>query len=494
MAEFVINEVDIFKYVVSENENNTVSDALANAKKLISRISLNIFEDEYFIMYEMLRAITSYDMAFSSDALYQVLLNNRGMILESSKVTISEDVKDPTERFDQIATIVMAEYSDLAEEDLEEHTFNGNMELYVKSWAEVRFEEILYTVQLIRTEGHKVGRDFLRGTTDANYYYQRSWEVVKGLLEGDANLLAEIIDTSIQTPDEIADIHDRNETIQEPLCMTGIETLDKEMTGVYKGEMYTIQAGSGVGKSRFAAGAFAKNAVNNGKNVLFISLEQKSSRVFDMFHARHIFDTTGKRTISDREIIRSAYSPMEEAVVKEASIDLIENQKLGRLRIEGRQLKAVDVPMFLDQVWEEFQFDMVVLDYIGLLTIEKERYVELTNCINWLKDACKFFKGQGFALVVPNQLSNEANKDLVSGRTELASLGGSESAYIFRGSDVVLTLFADDEMKKDKELDIHIPKMRLGELTGKIRVHSEFGICSFTDIERHQEAESFFDL
>lgn len=491
MAEFVISEVDIFKYVVSENEENTIAGAVSNAKTLINRLPLNIFKDEYFVIYEMLRAVTEYDMAFSSDAFYQVLLNSKDVVVNNPKVTLLNDISNPDDRFEQIVALVMMEYSDLSEQELPEYTFKGNIKLYLDSWAQERMQEIVYTMQTIMSEGYQLGRDLLKGTADANYYYMRSWTVVKGLLEGDANLLSEVVDTSSQSPDDIKDQHERNETTQEPLGFTNIDSLDKEMTGLYKGEMYTIQAGSGVGKTRVAT-SFAKNILNNGKNVLYISLEQKSSRIFAMFQSRHILDTTGKTGITDKDIVRGSYSALDEAVVDESRIDLVENEKLGRLRIEGLYLKAVDVPMYLDQVWEEFEFDVLILDYLGLLAIEKDRYNELTDCINWLKNACKSFKDKGFSLIVPNQLSRDAEKELMRGNDDIAAIGGSESAYVFRASDVVLNLHQDKELKNDNEMMIYVPKLRLGEQIDKVKIHADFGHCYFNEIEQDEEDEEFF--
>lgn len=494
MAEFVINETDIFKYVLPDNDENTVPGAVSNSKFLINRVPLNIFEDEYYVLYEMLRVITEYDMSFTSDALYQVILNHRDIILNASKVNLMQDVKDEDERFEQIVALVMVEYNDLLDMELPEFSFKGNIELYLQSWASNRMQEIIYTMQQIMSEGVKVGRELFKGTEKADYYYMRSWSVVKSILEGDSNLLAEEIDTSKQTADDIKDVHERNETTQEPLGFTNIETIDKEMTGVYKGEMYTVQAGSGGGKTRVCIG-ISKNILNNGKNVLFISLEQKASRIFSMFQSRHILDTTGKAHISDKDLIRGSYSAMDEPLVDESRIDMVENEKMGRLRIEGRYLKAVDVPLFLEQIWEEFKFDAVVLDYIGLLGVENNRYEELTNCINWLKNACKSFKGHGFNLIVPNQLSKESEQELMRGNDDIAGIGGSETMYVFRASDIVWTLFADGDMKKDGEMDIYTSKFRLGENMPKLRVRADLGRCYFSDIERaDEENEDFFSV
>ncbi|MEQ2561390.1 DnaB-like helicase C-terminal domain-containing protein, partial [Sutterella wadsworthensis] len=250
------------------------------------------------------------------------------------------------------------------------------------------FEELLFEVDQINKNGFKIGRNTLRGRKDADYHYKQVTSIINSIVDADANLLAESVDTSIQSAEEIEEIHNRNEIQQENLGVTGIEAIDSEMIGMFKGEMIVIQGGSGSGKSRLAT-ALGKQILNNGKNVLFISLEQKANRIFSMFHSRHILEVQGVNRITDKDLIRQSYSPLDEHIVKSAREDLVENQNIGRLRIEGKYVKAKDIMMELETIWEDFKFDAVVLDYFGLLGTEKDRYNELTDAINLLKSACK---------------------------------------------------------------------------------------------------------
>lgn len=481
MSNFVINENDIFKYVVSEHPELDIGVSLKNAKKLVQRIPLNIFTNEYNILYSSMQSLIDFDRAFSYDSLQQVMYNNRDDILNSRKVELFEDVADNHERFNSIVELVLTTYGDLCDEEVPEHTFGGNLDLYVRNWADFRYEELMYNVEQIRSNGLRIEGTTYHGRGDADYYYKRSVSVIKAIEDADQDLLSESIDTSLQTAEDIEEIHNRNEIQQENLGMTGILTLDREMMGLFKGEMVSIQAGSGVGKSRLAV-AMAKNILNNGKNVLYISLEQKANRLFSMFHARHMLETMQIGHISDKDMIRQSYSPADEHYVQESRIDLVENTNIGRLRVEGRYLKAKDILLFLETIWEDFKFDAVVLDYFGLLGTEKERYAEFTDAINLLKSACKSFKGQGFCLIVPNQLSKEAERDLMNGKKEEAGIGGSESAYLFRGSDVVLTLNRTKEMEEDRQMEIIVSKMRLGTALQPILVHTDYGHCIFNEV------------
>lgn len=488
MSNFVINENDIFKYVVGEHVELTIEDSVKHGKKLVQRIPVNIFVDEYFILYKCLESLLHYDRAFTYDSLQQLMYNNRDDILESRKVSLFEDIGDANERFDSLVHTVLTTYGDLCEEELPNYTFSGNLDLYTRNWADFRFEELLYQVEQIRNNELKIEGTTYSGREDADYFYKRSYSVIRAIEDANQDLLAESIDTSIHSAQDIEEIHNRNETQQENLGYTGIRSLDEEMLGIFKGEMITIQAGSGAGKSRLAV-SFAKNLINNGKNVLFLSLEQKANRIFAMFQARHILETTQVDSISDKEIIRQSYSNAQEHVIQDSRNDLAENSELGRLRIEGRYLKADEVLMFLETVWEDFKFDAVVIDYFGLLGTNKDRYSELTNAINLLKSSCKSFRGVGFSLIVPNQLSREAEGELLKGNIEEAGIGGSESAYLFRGSDVVLTLNPKQELKEDNQMEIIVSKMRLGTNLEPIKVHTDFGHCIFSEVISDEEDE-----
>lgn len=481
MANFVIDEMDLFKYVVSEHPDLEITETFNNGKKLLQRIPLNIFRDEYKLIYDSLRGLLDFDRAFSYDSLHQVLLNNKEDILRDSKVTLGEELSDETERFDFILRNVLTVYGDLCEEEVPELTFEGNMSLYINNWADFRMEELLFECSQIFKHGMRIGGRMIRGRDESDKHYKQVSAVIEKIIEGDQNLLAESIDTSIQSAEEIEEIHHRNEIQQENLGLTNIPAIDKELVGIFKGEMFTIQAGSGVGKSRFAV-HLAKNILNNGHNVLVISLEQKANRIFSMFHSRHMLETQGVSNITDKDLIRDSYSPAQESVVKSSREDLVENESIGRLRIEGKYVKAVNILSELEAVWEDFKFDAVVLDYLGLLGTEKDRYNELTDAINLLKSECKSFKGVGFALIVPNQLSKEAEKELMNGKLEEAGIGGSESAYLFRGSDIVVTLNKDSEMEEDNLMEIIVSKMRLGQNISPIKVHTDFGHCTFSQV------------
>ena len=97
---FVITEADLFKFTFGDNISNTKEEAISNARWLMSRISVNIFRDEYAIFYKVLEWCTEYRFALSRDTLQQLLQNEERTILRLNKVTIDSGNKNEQERYE----------------------------------------------------------------------------------------------------------------------------------------------------------------------------------------------------------------------------------------------------------------------------------------------------------------------------------------------------------------------------------------------------------
>ncbi|MGG4362838.1 DnaB-like helicase C-terminal domain-containing protein [Bacillus licheniformis] len=460
----VITEQDIFKYLVPHEDVDL--NIRSNTRIMLTRIPVNIFKDEYYILYRAFEAANKHNIWMGYEQLHQILLNNLEDIIDDPKVTLFEDEQLPrNELMDKILDYTLHEYDDLCSLDIEDaDNLKGNMQLYIQTWAVEKSREITLNKLEILNEGKKFGRIFYKGIEDAHNYYQKAYEVVRALLEADAGKLSESIDTSVDTVEDI-NRKMQEETVAEPIAHTGVDQIDKQITAFYKGEIVVIQAGTGVGKTRKTVN-IAYNGLKRGKNVLYLSLEQKATRIYPMFLARHILEMYGDiAELTDKDIIRKTYSMVYEPQKTAAEIDFIQNENIGRLKIEGRSLMANDLYNYLVRTWEEgFHFDIVVLDYLGLLEVQGgRRYDVLTETINMLKSEVKSFKGKGFLGLIPNQLSTDAEEQLEKGEYDLLKKGGSETQYVSRAADYVFTLQQNDRMKKDSVMRIINSKVRLGQ-------------------------------
>src|SRR5699024_3474050 len=232
-----------------------------------------------------------------------------------------------------------------------------------------------------------------------------------------------------------------------------------------------------------------------GKNVLILSLEQKSSRIFPMFIVKH-YTRVGEQSerITDKDIIRGTLDEHQKMFKEVVLDDLVTNEEIGRIKVEWVNCHGDSGRGYLYNVrYDGFHFDVVMLDYIGMLdTSGRERYELLTEVVNQLNAECKTFKGKGFLGILPNQLTNKAEEALLKGDYDKSGTGGSESAYIRRGADYVYTINQTEDMKLENKMQCIVEKVRLGDpMVSTLEVLAYQGQCLYLsdDIEEDDEEE-----
>lgn len=516
----ILTEQDLFKYTIVNHEDIAVADvetangidtslieydvtsirgdsvderveavrfnlrgAKFGAKKLISRIPINIFNDSFYILYNAITETSKYNIALTYDNYHQILNSQKRELLQDSNIKLfAHENLTEKERADKIIDYCLEEYDELYDLDLDDSQYlDANMEYYLKNWCREKMLEITFNMSEILGDGYEVGRKMLQGIQDADNYYKESHMIIESLLDGDNNAISESINTQTDTAEEIEE-KGSNESESEIVSFTGIASID-ETNKFRKGEIAVIQAGTGVGKTKFANN-MAYNSLSLGKNVLYLSLEQKSTRIFPMIQARHILETGNDiPNLSDKEIIFREYDAHNESIVSEALSDIVSNQAIGRLKIDSKNIRALDMKQYLNSVWDSgFHFDVIVIDYFGLLECEN-RYNDLSFAINVLKSECKSFKGRGFLAIIPNQLDKQSEKDLAEGKLEgMTKTAGSETQFASRGADYVFTLEQNEYLRRVSKMRLHIGKVRLGNfLKSSLIMDVDLGRVKFTE-------------
>ena len=245
--------------------------------------------------------------------------------------------------------------------------------------------------------------------------------------------------------------------------------------------------------TRYAVGTLGYNALKMGKNVLHISLEQKPQRIYPMYQARHLLEQLGTRVgLTSGDLIKNTYDASLEGVVQESYIDLADNPDMGNLYVVGRKLEAGDIEDYLNSIYDEFQFDVVILDHFTLLGTKSSasKYVEMSDAANTLTTACKYFRGRGFLAVVLNQISSDVEGKFLKGDTREAKIAGSSSQDLLRGSDITLTLYEDENMKEDASMKLLLNKLRDSGYIPDVLMDVDKGRCYFAE----KETEDDFNL
>lgn len=245
--------------------------------------------------------------------------------------------------------------------------------------------------------------------------------------------------------------------------------------------------------TRFTAGTVAYNALMMGKNVAHISLEQVPTRVYPIYQARHIVSHMGTiANLTDTQILKGTYDPNHEGLIQESFVDLAGNTEYGKLKIVGRDLRLDNFDDYLNELYEEFPFDVLIIDYFGLIGTSNaaSRYAELAEFANKLKSACKYFRGQGFLGVIPNQITKEVEAKLLKGDDKESRLGGAGSQDLLRGSDITLTIYETEQMKDDAILKLRVDKLRSGSMIPDLFLDVDKGRSLFME----RESEDSDDL
>ncbi|MGO0904364.1 replicative DNA helicase [Clostridioides difficile] len=136
----------------------------------------------------------------------------------------------------------------------------------------------------------------------------------------------------------------------------GISLLDSTIGGLFKGELTTIAAKSGVGKTALAL-QIMLNSAKQGKKTLFISREMTSEQVF----MRNICKITGvsTRNMKSKDINESDWKLIVNAIgdLRENNLIYINDKidTISAIRKRIRQIKP----------------DLLIVDYVQLLTSQK---------------------------------------------------------------------------------------------------------------------------
>lgn len=227
---------------------------------------------------------------------------------------------------------------------------------------------------------------------------------------------------------------------------TGLTGLDSKISGFNAGDLVTIFAFSGVGKTALAA-QIALNNIRNNNKVLFFSLEMPKEQVRD----RLISNLTA---VPFKNIRSGQLNDNELDKVIEANTYLSSNNRL-LISVEDELLNItskIQIEIMKNDI------DIVFIDYINLINItgnNKEEHYKVAECTRLLKKlAIKINK----PIVILAQGKQECaskitNKNLnIWEKVAVNDIAGGASIY--RDSDIVIGMYRNIELDNKVVRDI----------------------------------------
>lgn len=285
---------------------------------------------------------------------------------------------------------------------------------------------------------------------------------------------------------EVKESYDRKK--KDPLTNVGmytfLEKIDEASRGLKLGELCLVAAYVAQGKTTFVAN-MAYSGIMQGMNGLFITLEMKFEEMRDMMYVLHASwpnwrdDPKWKHLagkLSYKKERYAEYNDEEKEFFDVVSNDFSTREDFGLLKIiqpsapltpSSLELYALDYQAELAQKGKNLDF--LVVDYVGLMNPDKDdRYgeynIDLNNTIRKLKIfALSFNDGRGLRVISPFQVNRDGWKEAVKneGVYKLTALSSANEAD--RSSDLVISVYMSDDMKKNGLMKICCLKKRRDE-------------------------------
>lgn len=293
-----------------------------------------------------------------------------------------------------------------------------------------------------------------------------SMDVINSLLKSDSvetesrNILNNIFDIYNAHPDDSG-------------IKTGIGVIDKVIGSLEPGQVSVIAGYTGAGKSQFSVSVSHK-ALEDGFNVLYLSLELSAEHLGYNFISRHSCDKKFKKKIEHRDLKKKNLKPEDVEAAKEIHKDLLELP--GNLYITDEQdIGNYSEYSFLKLMEQKDReaikdtghgIDLVIVDHIQMLkygtndrmsegsTINK--YVDFfrSNALDWLKSK----RMVHVMLVCQCNRTGWQRAVRNNGMYTLTAL--SEASELERAAAVVISIFSDPSLIASKEVKLALLKTR----------------------------------
>jgi len=247
---------------------------------------------------------------------------------------------------------------------------------------------------------------------------------------------------------------------------TGLDPLDAVIKGVAPGEVLTITAYSGLGKSAFLHNILLDGCRRTDLHHIFFSLEMPSTRVFE----RTVQIALGRMTYNvESEFHHFNHEKRAETMLELASVNA---NKLLACDEGGLSLDKIE--LYTEQARAKYgKIGAIGIDYLGLMTAPGTRgeYERISAVAEGIKNLAKRLN---VPVIVLCQISREAAR---AGKVEMSSAKGSGA--VEASADYMISL----ERDKEKNVLLSLLKNRNGEADITFVCDIQWPFLKFRSIE-----------
>lgn len=385
------------------------------------------------------------------------------------------------------ALLYMEAYDKYAETSIPDSDFAWSLEqLRELAAAKATGDALTESMEILRT-GKTLGQETLQGHHDARGRILESFQAI----DRELNMQdAPEGDMREEGSDMLADYAERKLLREQGLSdgiMFGIPSIDQKVGGMQAGELILTAAYSSHGKTTLATQTAWHAAVEQGKNVVFLTTETLRPQVRRKILARHSKQPQFElpEGLNTRDLKAGTLSDTLETKLQEVVSDLTRNPAYGRIYIAqvSRSATIASIEQLLYRIQRKFNIDFVVMDYLALLMSDRRRQTNREELSNIVKEAkllaVSFDDARGIPFMSPWQMSRAA---LDSAQTLGMYTGNhlSETAEAMNSADIVISLLAPiDNSDRETDVMMQVLKNRDGETANEITVRVDYATSHF---------------
>jgi len=423
-------------------------ECLVNLKTILkSKITAKNFSGHYRFLFET-----------------TAIQSNRPSVLDMSLLTA---YLDGTEYTEAQKTEIKILFATCSQQSVAPDKVEALSKAFLDENNYSNFSSALMTAGEILTQGKRVGKKELKGFVDAKRYFLDSISSLQG-----AGHEAYPADALSKSMDLFWDSYNERKNNPNSGILTGLPQIDLTSGGFRPGELVTLCAYSGEGKSQMMKNIAHNIFVRQGKNVVFATTEMSFGEVMDDFVTIHSLEPffNNPQGIPDKEVRKGSLKPEEEERLKEVTADLKDNIQYGILYLIQMPADNTvkDLREKLMYLNNEFKIDVLCMDYGADLKAEdyhKGRTEEVSQIMRGLKDlAATFNDGQGLVVFNSHQINQASRTKVENSETKRYDFSFlADAVETLRSSDFLFWILRTDEFEKMHELKIGVSKFRGGE-------------------------------
>jgi replicative DNA helicase len=372
-------------------------------------------------------------------------------------------------------------------------------------------QQVIQKVWEAANNGIKIGKKEVKGIGPAvEYFIAES----RRFRMGDLSIKTEGNIRSIEDSQEVRDLYKKRK--ENPLAHVGMYTfldrIDNSCRGLKPGELMMVAAYVKQGKTILTTN-LAYNGIVQGLNGLFVTLEMSFEEMRDMVYVLHSCNPDWMENPKYKNLIgKVTYDKVTYGELSDTEQDfyglvtrdfssrgedfgnLFLYQPTENLTPSKLEMLAYDYNARLTDVGKHLDF--LIVDYVGLMYPDKSDHygdfnVDLNGIIKKLKNlALNFDNGRKIRVISPFQINRTGHKEAEKndGQYKLSALSNANEAE--RSSDLIISTYFSDEMKKAGLMKICCMAHRKGAGFDPFEAHLDFGTRQVKDIIQKSKADA----